>query len=693
MEALTKLRAKRTNIKGQITSFIRFVREHNQERTEQLPERIQRTEDLYNAYNEAQTLIAEIKLEALAARDPAPSQEELQMLDAELTRERQSVEDAYFEHWAIAKRLVRERQAVQVLPQPGQQVIDNTHNINVKLPTLQLPQFNGNYDQWLMYKDTFISVIHANTRLTNIQKFQYLRSSLFGDVLQVIHTLETTDDNYVVAWRLITERYENRKLIINKHIKELFELQPVSKSNHVSLRSFIDAVRTHVRALEVLKQPVTHWDTILIYLLIDKLDYATRKDWEFEVRKNAPDTMPTLETFMEYLADRAHTLELVEGTKSKTEQVKSMMQKNSTKKVTMAAVPKFKCVYCNDSHHISKCDRFKALSVSDKLAEVRKRQLCINCMRKGHFKQACMTSSCRLCSRKHNTMLHIDKEEALENRRAQGQTLKITEKGTSSSEMVPTKGPVQNCAVTDKETRITVHATNGPDSIVFIATAKVYICDEKGRSNVCRAMLDPGSQSNIITRNIVQKLGLRTTENIVPISGISHTRVTARESVKIKIKSMHNEFTAVENCLVMPTITVKLPQVKVDTQSWNIPSELSLADPSFQIPGEIDILLGSSIFWKILGTRQWELSNILPRLQETQLGWIVGGELVDTRAHSTTRVCNLVSNDLNHQLEKFWQLEEIQPRKAEHRYSAQDQATEEFFLQTVRRDTDGKYIV
>ncbi|XP_018364036.1 PREDICTED: uncharacterized protein LOC108761806 [Trachymyrmex cornetzi] len=259
--------------------------------------------------------------------------------------------------------------------------------------------------------------------------------------------------------------------------------------------------------------------------------------------------------------------------------------------------------------------------------------------------------------------------------------------------MGPTKGPVQNCAVTDKETRITVHATNGPDSIVFIATAKVNICDEKGRSNVCRAMLDPGSQSNIITRNIVQKLGLRTTENIVPISGISHTRVTARESVKLKIKSMHNEFTAVENCLVMPTITVKLPQVKVDTQSWNIPSELSLADPSFQIPGEIDILLGSSIFWKILGTRQWELSNTLPRLQETQLGWIVGRELVDTRAHSTARVCNLVSNDLNHQLEKFWQLEEIQPRKAEHRYSAQDQATEEFFLQTVRRDTDGKYIV
>jgi len=129
-----------------------------------------------------------------------------------------------------------------------------------------------------MYKDTFTSVIDSNARLSNIQKFQYLRSSLAGEALQVIHTLETTDKNYETAWRLIKQRYGNRKLIINTHIKGLLELQAVNKGSHVTLRNFIDSVRTHIRALEALKEPVTQWNTLLIYLLSEKLDFTTRKD-------------------------------------------------------------------------------------------------------------------------------------------------------------------------------------------------------------------------------------------------------------------------------------------------------------------------------------------------------------------------------------------------------------------------------
>jgi len=52
MENLQKLRAKRTNIKGQITQFVNFVRDYGDNRKKQLPDRIKRAEDLYNTYNE-----------------------------------------------------------------------------------------------------------------------------------------------------------------------------------------------------------------------------------------------------------------------------------------------------------------------------------------------------------------------------------------------------------------------------------------------------------------------------------------------------------------------------------------------------------------------------------------------------------------------------------------------------------------
>lgn len=90
--------------------------------------------------------------------------------------------------------------------------------------------------------------------------------------------LDTTDANYVIAWDLIKKRYENKKLIINTHLKELFELSAINKGNHVNLRTFTDEMRTNLRALEALGEEVDRWDTILIYLMSGKLDYATRKD-------------------------------------------------------------------------------------------------------------------------------------------------------------------------------------------------------------------------------------------------------------------------------------------------------------------------------------------------------------------------------------------------------------------------------
>lgn len=67
--------------------------------------------------------------------------------------------------------------------------------------------------------------------------------------------------------------------------------------------------------------------------------------------------------------------------------------------------------------------------------------------------------------------------------------------------------------------------------IVFIATTKVYITDYEGNLRVCRAMLDPGPQSNIVTKDLLKKLKLKSNKFIVPISRICRTQITAKESI------------------------------------------------------------------------------------------------------------------------------------------------------------------
>ncbi|EZA59724.1 hypothetical protein X777_16372, partial [Ooceraea biroi] len=106
-------------------------------------------------------------------------------------------------------------------------------------------------------------------------KFQYLRTSLVGDATNVIHSLEITEANYEIAWNLLKQRYDNKRVIVNTHIKAIMDLPSMSKENPDELRQIADGAARHIHALEALKRPTSHWDDLLVYILSSKLDSVT----------------------------------------------------------------------------------------------------------------------------------------------------------------------------------------------------------------------------------------------------------------------------------------------------------------------------------------------------------------------------------------------------------------------------------
>jgi len=82
--------------------------------------------------------------------------------------------------------------------------------VRIQLPKLNLPTFSDKYDEWFPFFDTFNSVIHFNTSLSNTQRFQYLWASLTGDANAVISSL--SDANYDVA-SILRDRYNNKRVI------------------------------------------------------------------------------------------------------------------------------------------------------------------------------------------------------------------------------------------------------------------------------------------------------------------------------------------------------------------------------------------------------------------------------------------------------------------------------------------------
>lgn len=100
------------------------------------------------------------------------------MPDGQYEGEREGFENRYYSSIANAKYLMNESTTVTNLK--------SSSNNSIKLPTIKLTSFDGSYDQWLEFKDTYLSLIHNSNDIDKIQKFHYLRSDITVNALHVI---------------------------------------------------------------------------------------------------------------------------------------------------------------------------------------------------------------------------------------------------------------------------------------------------------------------------------------------------------------------------------------------------------------------------------------------------------------------------------------------------------------------------
>jgi hypothetical protein len=112
--------------------------------------------------------------------------------------------------------------------------------VNIKLPVIALPTFEGQTCSWLHFRDTFEALIVNNTTLSNVQKFHYLIASLKDEAKDLICNLPITHDNFLVAWQLVTQRYNNKQLIAMMHAKQLRQMPQVKRGEASSLRQLIN---------------------------------------------------------------------------------------------------------------------------------------------------------------------------------------------------------------------------------------------------------------------------------------------------------------------------------------------------------------------------------------------------------------------------------------------------------------------
>jgi len=556
------------------------------------------------------------------------------------------------------------------------------------LPTITLPVFDGDIQDWESFFDCFRAMIHDDGGFSPAQKFYYLRSSISGPALDLVKSIPMTDANYEVAIERLKQRYDNRSLVIQSHIRSLLESPYVEQPTAKDLQALHSHVSTHVAALRVLNQPTEHWDAWLITITVSRLDPATSHGWQLRQQNTQLPKFCDLEKF---LSSRCVAFESSEATSITKHDVKTNMGDTAKrrsikhtpteiKRALVASTDTVTCQYCTNSHKLYSCEKFKAVPVNTRLSFVQGKGICFNCLSPGHMSNVCKsTYKCRTCNRNHHSLLHFAKKEKTE------ETEELQKKQADKDQTPSTSGILVSAPIP-----IEIASKN---SHVFLATALVMVRDKNGGRRQCRAILDSGSQVNFVSKRYANLLQLSCKKSLLPISGIGDNRLRAKSCSELKIESRTSDFSIRISCYVLPNIVGELASCPEPADGWGIPVSVSplLADPDFHRPQVIDLLIGGGSFFDVLGTKRIPLNIGSVTLHDSNFGWLVTGELSNHHAPTLFSMGQSIEEDWK-VLSSVEESSYGRLSKANKR-SQEEQETVQHFKQHTIRDKEGRFVV
>lgn len=553
--------------------------------------------DRYQEKADINTIVeAEIRLEALKPLLDEYTQFYYELIplitkkeDIEKVKEENDFfEDLYYGVVATFSRIIEKTR-----PAAGRKNIKNESNdpikSNMKLPEFQLPKFNGKHDDWPEFRDTFEAFV-GKSKLSGVEKFLYLVGSCKdGDAEAFLKVYQITEENFEIAWKDLMNRYDDKKLLVDRHLSELMKVKPITTENSNELRKLLSCFSSRVKQIEqAIPEHENLWNLIIIHLVSWRLDEKVRRAWETNLKKNE---IPKWSEMLKFLEDRCRVSDQISVNTRTTNQPKPAFKPNSRipRPVTtlMTSNPDtIKCKVCEAQHYTYQCETLLNMKdVRQRISKVQEKRLCFNCLKPNHVVSECRSEKhCKECNQNHHTILHIPKKAE-----------------------IPRFDPVvdsttRNSNQSSKADKVLVHCAHqtSKEKQVLLATAVVQVQDHSGRAFPCRALLDSGSESCFLTEKMAQILRLKRNSKSIQVVGLNQESISVKSSVCAVVSSFVTKYSEKIEFLVVPNIANNIPNKKVVIPSDLIPNKIQLADPEFFKPNKIDMILGAEFFFDII---------------------------------------------------------------------------------------------
>lgn len=403
----------------------------------------------------------------------------------------------------------------------------------------------------------------------------------------------------------------------------------VSTNDPVALREFADFLQGCIEAMPHVKGLAILDDCEENHKLLKKLpDWITRR-WSRVVTERLDESgdYPSFSCFRRFIQKEARIAcnpvtspLLIKASDDRQPKRARALHTNTKRNNPMEKVEKVfstkskpPCPICKDEMHgVIKCPTFAAKSLEDKKTFIRENKLCYGCLRKGHNSKDCRTRhSCGICSRRHPTCLHEEREnQSVETKEKQSTS---TDKGTSQEEI-----KVTSHAVTQR-----AFATS---SIVpvFMSSA-----NEPQKEVITYALLDTQSDSTFILEDLLEELNVETKPVLLKLSTMTavDTPIASKSVYGLQVRGLQSE-KQIQLCQAYTRGFIPVDKSYIPTSKtallWPHLKHLANKLPLLK-DCEVGLLIGSDCPLALAPQEVITGGENDPFAQRTELGWTIVG--------------------------------------------------------------------
>ncbi|KAH8314615.1 hypothetical protein KR074_010797, partial [Drosophila pseudoananassae] len=495
-------------------------------------------------------------------------------------------------YYVYSRCIAQLREEIASHTTPASVNVHTPASTGCRLPPVDTEVFAGDYLRWPTFRDLFTAIYIQNSRLTPVERWFHLLSKTSGDAHAIVSKAPLTHEGFDAAWQSLTDRFENRRLLVNSQLKILFNIQAISQESGVALKELQATIQSCLTALAMSSINVEAWDCLLVFMISSRLPKVTLSMWEQSVHNKAE--IPTWKELDNFLTERHCTLEAIDdvrpsgsGQLPPRSGIPIAPARRLNSHETRVVPGQKGCDLCSrEDHPIRLCPRFLNMDVNGRFGYITRKQLCLNCFGRGHQQRDCTSArTCFTCHSRHHTLLHRGNPFA-----------------TAPSPPMPPTAPSPPTPANRSEDQSNVQVCFASGSgAVILGTALINVC-HLGCTVQARALIDSGSEATFITERLFNlvKPPFKTIQ--AQVSGLNQT--ISAQSTKLchfSIRSPSRPGLQLETAAyVLPQLAGNLPSYPISRDRLKGLPNITLADPNFFESSQVDVLLGADILPSIL---------------------------------------------------------------------------------------------